>query len=298
MKVTIENFPKDIAKVNTKSFPKGLQDEIKNTLAEPNEYKITWSEYLDVSDASFLELLVSKVNEAIEKDNKPKVGPKTEPKQNKGKSKPKGKAKSVPKPVAKVPYWKTIEEKEKDATKIYTLYNYKIRYNGMYKKWQVTSPNGDDASYSTFKEAVEYAYNGTVAKNVKGKLTVKNVEVAKPAAKTKSNKKTEAEKEKEALAKKEVVKEKLEKEVKELLAKVKANAKLKDKIVSEVKIYLNANGLAGKPDKKPMTLDEKIKMLKHKKHFYTNILSGDKADFKAIGKRVGLSYRTSTPKKK
>lgn len=94
--------------------------------------------------------------------------------------------------------------------------------------------------------------------------------------------------------KNEILKEQLREENKELIAKVKQNSKFKDKLSKELSEYLQKNqmGLGAKSD------DAELTELKAKNKFYKNIFAGDKADFKAIAKRVGYSYTISKPRAK
>lgn len=81
--------------------------------------------------------------------------------------------------------------------------------------------------------------------------------------------------------------------------KVMANAKFKDKLANELTKHMNVTGLgAEKVPFSKKSLDEKIKFINEQIKFYKNLLTGDKADFKAIGKRIGLDYRKSKPKAK
>lgn len=88
-------------------------------------------------------------------------------------------------------------------------------------------------------------------------------------------------------------------ELKVVKDKVLANAKFKEKLANELTKHLNSNGLGA--EKVPFSmksLDDKIKFIQEQIKFYKNVLTGDKADFKAIGKRIGLDYRKSKPKAK
>ncbi|MFC0181436.1 zincin-like metallopeptidase domain-containing protein [Pseudarcicella hirudinis] len=86
-------------------------------------------------------------------------------------------------------------------------------------------------------------------------------------------------------------KERLKGDVLMLTIRVKKNAKFKEKLALELDKYLKTlNGLSG--------LDSELTSLKAKKKFLTNLLKGDNDDFRVIGRRVGLSYRTSPIKKK
>lgn len=84
---------------------------------------------------------------------------------------------------------------------------------------------------------------------------------------------------------------KLKAQVASLKQQVVENAEFKQKIAASLRSYLQANkiniaGLAGNsPDA------EQIAKLKLQKKFYENLLRGDRADFKAIAQRIGLSYR-------
>ncbi|MEA5402604.1 hypothetical protein VB776_06745 [Arcicella sp. DC2W] len=96
------------------------------------------------------------------------------------------------------------------------------------------------------------------------------------------------------LEKNEILKEQLREENKELIAKVKQNSKFKDKLSKELSEYLQKNqmGLGAKSD------DAELKQLRAKNKFYKNLLAGDKADFKAIARRVGYDYAISKPRPK
>jgi hypothetical protein len=69
---------------------------------------------------------------------------------------------------------------------------------------------------------------------------------------------------------------------------VKQNARFKNDIGEELTAYLKENvprlGLGGLP------IDYEIEQLKAKDKFYSNLLKGDSADFKAIAKRLGLTF--------
>lgn len=90
------------------------------------------------------------------------------------------------------------------------------------------------------------------------------------------------------------LREELKNEIRELKARVISHAELKEKIASELSKYLKSQptGLSG------TDLENEILKLKKQKTFYSNLLKGDKADFKAIAQRVGLDYRKSTLKAK
>lgn len=77
-----------------------------------------------------------------------------------------------------------------------------------------------------------------------------------------------------------------------LKSKVIENAKFKEKIAAELKAYLSSQvqGLSG--------AGSETEKLKKQIKFYKNLLAGDKADFKAIAKRVGYSYTISKPRAK
>lgn len=70
---------------------------------------------------------------------------------------------------------------------------------------------------------------------------------------------------------------------------VKQNARFKNNIGEELTRYLKENvvrlGLGGLP------IDYEIEQLKAKDKFYTNLLKNDKEDFKAIAKRLGLTFK-------
>lgn len=90
------------------------------------------------------------------------------------------------------------------------------------------------------------------------------------------------------------------KEFRTLKAQVMANAKFKDKLAVELNNHFRVHGLGGPKEEafSKLTLDAKIKFINEQIKFYKNLLTGDKADFKAIGKRIGLDYRKSKPKAK
>lgn len=74
---------------------------------------------------------------------------------------------------------------------------------------------------------------------------------------------------------------------------VRENAKFKGKLAIELRTYLKQygiqiNGLSGLADEY-----EKLKM---QDKFYSNLLSGDKADFTAIAKKLGIVYRKGSIK--
>lgn len=80
-------------------------------------------------------------------------------------------------------------------------------------------------------------------------------------------------------------------------AQVVANAKFKAKVGEELSKYLKSNGLykqvglSGIPNE--------IKKTEASLKFYKGLLAGDKADFKSIGKRVGIIYQVKPlPKSK
>ncbi len=81
----------------------------------------------------------------------------------------------------------------------------------------------------------------------------------------------------------------LQSKVQELYELVKQNARFKNQIGEELTKYLKENvvrlGLGGLP------IDYEIEKLKAKVKFYSNLLKNDKDDFKAIAKRLGLSFR-------
>jgi hypothetical protein len=90
---------------------------------------------------------------------------------------------------------------------------------------------------------------------------------------------------------------KLKAELSTVKAQVVANAKFKAKIGDELTKYLKSNGLdkqiglSGIPDE--------IKKTETSLKFYKGLLAGDKADFKSIGKRVGIIYQVKPlPKSK
>lgn len=102
------------------------------------------------------------------------------------------------------------------------------------------------------------------------------------AAKTPTGNKTNANKM--------LIKANLEKDVSEKYILVKQNARFKNNIGEELTRYLKDNvvrlGLGGLP------IDYEIEQLKAKDKFYTNLLKNDKEDFKAIAKRLGLTFKT------
>lgn len=235
MKVTIENFPNDVEKIDKKvfdSFPENLKKETGTTLNEPGTYNITWSKYLDVSDEKYLQALVDKINDHLGKvvnNSKPKSAKPVKSKITKPKSITPAKSKTI----------KPLPTKHAKPT------------------------------------------------------PVELIDKIIPKVKAKSKGKTEAEKQNAVLAKKVILIETLEKEIKDLKKLVMDNSKFKEKLANELKVHLNKQGLAGKTE----DIDAKIKMLKAKKKLYSNILSGDKADFKAIGKKIGLDYRKVSVKR-
>lgn len=139
-----------------------------------------------------------------------------------------------------------------------------------------------------------------VAVSPKAKVSRPSVQKAQKPAKqeTKSDEskpskviKTKAPKQSQ-LEKNEILKEQLRDENKELIAKVKQNSKFKDKLSKELSEYLQKNqmGLGAKSD------DSELTQLRAKNKFYKNLLAGDKADFKAIARRVGYDYAISKPR--
>lgn len=84
----------------------------------------------------------------------------------------------------------------------------------------------------------------------------------------------------------------LQKSVQEKYELVKQNARFKNQIGEELTNYLKTNvvrlGLGGLP------IDYEIEQLKAKDKFYTNLLKNDRDDFKAIAKRLGLTFKTQS----
>ena len=117
------------------------------------------------------------------------------------------------------------------------------------------------------------------------KTTVKK-EVAKPE-------KVASEKPSEKSDKNELLKQTLRDEIKQMLEQLRSNSKFEKKIASELSKYLQKNQIGLGASK-----DDELTKLKAKHKFYKKLLAGDTADFKAIAKRVGLSYTISQPKKK
>ena len=85
----------------------------------------------------------------------------------------------------------------------------------------------------------------------------------------------------------------LKKELLQMMAKVKENSKFKDKIAKELQQYVKQVNIGLGAIK-----DEEFIKLKAKHKFYKNLLAGDTADFKAIAKRVGLTYSHTKPRAK
>ncbi len=85
----------------------------------------------------------------------------------------------------------------------------------------------------------------------------------------------------------------LKKELMMMVAKVKENAKFKEKVAKELQQYLKQVNIGLGAIK-----DEEFIKLKAKHKFYKNLLAGDTADFKAIAKRVGLTYSHTKPRAK
>lgn len=79
-------------------------------------------------------------------------------------------------------------------------------------------------------------------------------------------------------------------------AQVVSNAKFKAKVGDELAKYLKSNGL----DKQIglSGINDEIKQTRASLKFYKGLLSGDKADFKSIGKRVGIIYQVKPVKRK
>ncbi|MEA5425398.1 hypothetical protein [Arcicella lustrica] len=145
------------------------------------------------------------------------------------------------------------------------------------------------------------------------KATIKEVELPKPllvkaqkkekkvSAPIKTTEKKEvakleklaSEKLSEESDKNKLLKQTLRDEIKQMLEQVKENSKFKDKIFLELSKYLQKNqtGLGARKD-------DELTKLKARHKFYKNLLKGDTADFKAIAKKVGLSYTISKPRAK
>ncbi|MBB6003832.1 hypothetical protein [Arcicella rosea] len=141
-----------------------------------------------------------------------------------------------------------------------------------------------------------------VAVSPKSKASRPSVQKAQKPAKqeTKSDEskpteviKTKAPKQSQS-EKNEILKEQLREENKELISKLRINSKFKNKLSKELSKFLQVNqmGLGAKSD------DDELTKLKGQNKFYKNLLAGDKADFKAIAKRVGYSYTISKPRAK
>ena len=80
---------------------------------------------------------------------------------------------------------------------------------------------------------------------------------------------------------------------------VRSNAEFKEKIATEMQAHLHQVGLSGlgrKDDE--LTPNELMNRLNEKIKFYKNLIRGDKSDFQAIAKRIGLDFRKSAPRKK
>lgn len=85
-------------------------------------------------------------------------------------------------------------------------------------------------------------------------------------------------------------------ELSELQSIVRSNSDFKEKIAEEMQAHLKSVGLAGLG--KQLTPELELVQLNQKITFYKNLIRGDKDDFKAIAKRVGLDFRKSKPRKK
>jgi hypothetical protein len=79
---------------------------------------------------------------------------------------------------------------------------------------------------------------------------------------------------------------------------VVSNAEFKERIGQEMNEHLKIVGLAGLGNKKTLPPELEIIQLNEKIKFYKNLIRGDKDDFKAIAKRIGLDFRKSKPRKK
>lgn len=142
----------------------------------------------------------------------------------------------------------------------------------------------EEKYWDDFKYANKESYQKSTQKTVtatKGTLADKQAK-ARATAKTPSGNNTNAQKM--------LDKSNLQKSVQEKYELVKQNARFKNQIGEELTNYLKENrprlGLGGLP------IDYEIEQLKAKDRFYTNLLKNDKDDFKAIAKRLGLTFKT------
>lgn len=87
-------------------------------------------------------------------------------------------------------------------------------------------------------------------------------------------------------------------ELYELKQMVISNAKFKERIAEEMQSHLKEVGLAGLGSVNSPTQEMILVDLNSKISFYKNLIRGDKDDFKAIAKRIGLDFRKSKPRKK
>lgn len=155
-----------------------------------------------------------------------------------------------------------------------------------------------------------------VAKRAASKPKVEPVKaVSKPAPKAKATAKAKPAPKAKAMAKPKIVKAKapakpkatpadkdkatltkLKAELTTVKAQVVSNAKFKAKVGEELTKYLKANNLDKQVGLSGIT--DEIKKTKAQLKFYKGLLAGDKADFKSIGKRVGIIYQVKPVKRK
>ena len=143
----------------------------------------------------------------------------------------------------------------------------------------------------TFKEVEPPKSLPTKAEKKESKVsaprkTTQKKEVAKPE-------KVASDKPSEKSDKNELLKQTLRDEIRQMLEQLRSNSKFEKKIASELSKYLQKNQIGLGASK-----DDELTKLKAKHKFYKKLLAGDTADFKAIAKRVGLSYTISKPRKK
>lgn len=103
-----------------------------------------------------------------------------------------------------------------------------------------------------------------------------------------------------SITKKETLLAEKQTELKQLKETVIANSKFKEKLAEELAKHLKSTGLGESKQEafSKLSLDEKIAFITKQIKFYKNLIKGDKADFKAIGKKIGYSYTISKPRSK
>ncbi|MDI9862608.1 hypothetical protein [Flectobacillus roseus] len=145
-----------------------------------------------------------------------------------------------------------------------------------------------DAWVQTAKKKGIDPFEKSVSKSSKSSSPKKGTKTTKSKVDT-ASKREEAKK-----AKLEKQRDELKQMVSTLKQQVIANAKFKEKLAGELKKHLSLeqSSLSGS------AIENEISVLKKQKTFYSNLLKGDKSDFKAIALRVGLDFKKSKPKPK